>query len=66
MCMTKMLIIDPPSGWLYGFPRPVPQEYIKNESLMRLWLHSVGYPTSLIDIALKHSRYWEKDMNQCE
>jgi hypothetical protein len=55
-----MMIMDPPEGWRYGFPKPVPDGYIKNESLMRLWLQHQGYPCDQIDIALKHSRYWEK------
>ena len=23
--MTKMKMCDPPSGWKYGFPKPVPE-----------------------------------------
>lgn len=55
----NMLMIDPPSGWLYGFPKPIPEGYIKNESLMRIWLQNQGYPVTLMDSALKYSRYWE-------
>lgn len=57
----KVLVIDPPEGWRYGFPKPVPDGYIKNESLMRIWLQDQGYPTKEIDLALKYSRYWETD-----
>jgi hypothetical protein len=56
-------MIDPPRGWLYDFPKPVPAGYIKNESLMRIWLSTEGYPGSDIDLALKHSRYWEADVD---
>lgn len=52
-------MIDPPRGWLYGFPKPVPEGYVNNESLMRIWLQAQGYPTTDIDLALKYSRYWE-------
>lgn len=38
--------IDPPSGWLYGFPKklPVPEP----RSILE-WLVSEGYPQKLID-----------------
>jgi len=43
---NKMTIIDPPSGWKYGFPKPIPKDRIK-DSLV--WLVEQGYPQSLID-----------------
>jgi len=33
-------IIDPPSGWLYGFPKEIPED-IKD---VRGWLIQNGYP----------------------
>jgi hypothetical protein len=57
--MSKKLIIDPPSGWQYGFPKPVPEGVMKSDSLLRLWLMDQGYPVDDIDLAMKHSRYWE-------
>lgn len=57
-------MIDPPSGWKYGFPKPVPGGYIKSESLMRVWLEGEGYPSDSIDLALKHSRYWETEVDE--
>lgn len=57
--MKTVLIIDPPEGWKYGFPKPIPSEYLKSETLFRIWLQQQDYPCSLIDVALKHSRYWE-------
>lgn len=61
-----MMMIDPPSGWKYGFPKPIPRNYLKSESLMRVWLQEQGYPTTLMDVAIKHSRYWEvkEDINE--
>lgn len=54
--MPKRTIVDPPSGWRYGFPRvydPKPgQSYEK-------WLLEKGYPKADMELALKHSRYWE-------
>lgn len=33
---------------------------------MRVWLQEQGYPTTLMDVAIKHSRYWEvkEDINE--
>jgi hypothetical protein len=59
--MTKMLVIDPPGGWKYGFPKAVPAGVMKNDSLLRLWLTGEGYPINDIDLAMKHSRYWETE-----
>jgi len=47
-------IVDPPSGWRYGFPAPLQEDYTKQ-------LKDAGYPEKDIDMALKHSRYWERD-----
>ena len=59
--MTKVLMCDPPSGWKYGFPKPVPDEV--NE--IRPWLLSEGYPQSEIDACgerfIVYVRYWEKE-----
>jgi uncharacterized protein (DUF3820 family) len=57
----KRLMIDPPEGWRYGFPKPVPENYLKNESLLRIWFQDQGYPTGKIDFALRFFRYWETE-----
>jgi hypothetical protein len=54
-----MLIIDPPSGWQYGFPKPVPDDVLKSKRLLRVWLIKQGYPAEDLEMAMKHSRYWE-------
>lgn len=41
--MTKTWVIDPPSGWKYGFPKAVPAGVMKNDSLLRLWLTGEGH-----------------------
>ena len=43
------LIVDPPSGWMYGFPAPLEDDY-ENQ------LRKAGYPERDIPLALKHSR----------
>lgn len=55
--MGKKKIIDPPSGWQFGFPRELPPE-VEN---LGEWLVEVGYPPEDVDLALKYSRYWEED-----
>ena len=55
--MTKW--IDPPSGWKYGFPKPVP-EGVEN---MFEWLVSEGYPRAEIEKMGDYffCRQWESD-----
>jgi hypothetical protein len=48
-----MKMIDPPSGWLYGFPKAIPDDvefgdYIK-------WMVDNGYPQSEVD---KYGEYF--------
>jgi len=47
-----MVIVDPPSGWLYNFPAPLEDDY-------EAQLLKAGYPGEEIELALKWSRYWE-------
>ena len=51
------LMIDPPSGWRYGFPKVIPEER-RNDSLV--WLVEQGYPQSIIDDLNEYfyCRYW--------
>ena len=44
------LIVDPPSGWMYGFPAPLEEDYEQQ-------LRNAGYPEKDIPMALEHSRY---------
>lgn len=51
-------IVDPPSGWQYGFPK----EYTpKHGQEFESWLLEQGYPPELLDLAAKHSRFWNVD-----
>lgn len=54
-----VLIIDPPSGWKYGFPKPIPEER-RQDSLV--WLVEEGYPQEEIDALGEYfyCRYWEQ------
>jgi len=52
-----MIIVDPPEGWKYGFPKrydPVPGQSYEN------WLEQNGYPNHLIYLAVEWSRWWEE------
>lgn len=51
--MTRM--IDPPSGWQYGFPRLY--DDLQDGSL-REFLIRHGYPEKDVDFALEHMRSW--------
>ena len=53
-------IIDPPSGWKYGFPKPIPKDRKKD---VLVWLVEQGYPQSEIDDSGDYfpCRYWKKE-----
>ena len=50
------ILIDPPSGWKYGFP----MVYDIDETTETLieWLVRKGYPANQADFAAQHSRMW--------
>ena len=58
----KVMMCDPPSGWKYGFPKPMPKQFDSYEE-WRSWLVSEGYPEKEIDSYGDHfyCRYWEQD-----
>jgi endonuclease YncB( thermonuclease family) len=60
----KTLIIDPPSGWRYGFPRPAPENFFEDGFDLGAWLISCGYPAADVKLAIKHGRYWEVSNEQ--
>jgi len=59
----KVTMVDPPSGWKYGFPKALPNPWPQPWSLA-LWLISEGYPeielTRFGDFFL-YVRQWEQD-----
>ena len=52
------LMVDPPSGWKYGFPKAKPDDATDTIA----WLLSEGYPQSEIDKlgSSFFSRTWEE------
>jgi len=51
-------MIDPPSGWRYGFPKAWNDE---GDGDMREFLLAAGYPEKDVDFALKYIRMWVAD-----
>lgn len=50
----KAVYYDPPSGWMYGFPRaykPLPGESLRDT------LKRDGYPEKLLDMGCRHCRF---------
>ena len=64
--MPKVLMIDPPSGWKYGFPKPVHEEFhtLGSDFDLARWLIAEGYPKQDVELALKYSRYWEQEIDK--
>lgn len=64
--MAKILMIDPPSGWKYGFPKQIPAEHRKTGESVIPWLVANGYPQREVDSLGKHFyvRYWEEEVNE--
>ncbi len=60
-----MMIIDPPGGWKYGFPKPIPDEVIDEGKTIE-WLVENGYPKSEIDSYGDHfyCRYWSASLEK--
>jgi len=46
-------MIDPPAGWKYGFPKPLPKQFDTYEEL-EAWLLSEGYPKREIELCGNH------------
>jgi microsomal dipeptidase-like Zn-dependent dipeptidase len=57
----KVLMCDPPSGWKYGFPKPIPEDVED----IKAWLVENGYPQEEIDKCGKHFwvRHWETQID---
>ena len=65
--MKTVTMVDPPSGWRYGFPKALPNDYPEGESIIP-WLISEGYPQEEVDKMPRHfyCRYWEQDVEEEE
>lgn len=56
--MTKVIYVDPPGGWLYGFPKELPLEYYKDKNFdLYKWLYEQGYPEK---VDLSRIRFFEE------
>jgi hypothetical protein len=59
--MATYLIVDPPSGWMYGFPKAVLDE-ASYEKDPEGWFLQNGYPKELIaEGMLNHVRFWREE-----
>jgi hypothetical protein len=52
-----MLMYDPPSGHMYGFPKKVPLSVTKDEETFKKFLLESGYPEEDLDFALRFGRW---------
>lgn len=59
----KVTFIDPPSGWMYGFPCIIPEDQ-RNSGKLEGFLRSKGYPEKDMELALMYSRYWEEEIEE--
>lgn len=60
--MAKVLMVDPPEGWKYGFPKPVPDNCVAGQD-MTDWLVAQGYPRDLTEKSWFYLRFWETDVD---
>ena len=51
--------IDPPEGWLYGFPKVYDAE---EGVLIRDWLEENGYPKNKAQEFAQWCRFWQKEL----
>jgi len=58
---------DPPSGWRWGFPKPMPSQQFDSVSDLYEWLVVEGYPQKEIDYWKESSidlpcRFWSQEI----
>lgn len=56
----KNIMVDPPGGWRYGFPK-----LWNGEEQLNLFLARYGYPSHEIEFALSYLRMWPAE-DDCE
>jgi len=49
MSQNKMILIDPPSGWRFGFPKAIEKEKYKEIKNLKQWCIDNGYPKEEAD-----------------
>lgn len=62
MNKSAKTMIDLPSGWMYGFPKELPE----NVEDFKSWLIQSGYPEKDVDFAIKHCRMWRDEPKKDE
>ena len=54
-------IIDPASGWMYGFPKPCPDEVVEDGSQAIMeWIVAEGYPRDDVYSEWFYYRMWRQ------
>ena len=63
--MSEEILIDPPSGWLYGFPKKIKSQKWESFNLEQKeqWLIKNNYPKKLIDHAKKMDAFHLRIIN---
>ena len=57
----KVRVVDPPEGYFYGFPKPMPSIALHKDRVK--WFLAQGYPQELIDQGmLQYCRYWDEEI----
>lgn len=51
-------IVDPPSGWRYGFPKECPEDVWHDHDRFKQFLLESGYPVTDIEFASQYVRVW--------
>lgn len=61
--MITVLVVDPPEGWRFGFPKIVP-EWLKPED-MDAWIVQQGYPRVIRDTGCSELIYklWYREVS---
>jgi hypothetical protein len=54
--IKSKLLIDPESGWKYGFPKEAPEEFytLNDDFDMQSWLEDNGYPLGKIPYYIRY------------
>ena len=57
-----VMMCDPPSGWRWGFPKPMPKQFETKEEFYS-WLIAEGYPEPMITKMGEHfyCRMWKQE-----
>jgi hypothetical protein len=65
MSSKTILLVDPPGGWKYNFPMPIPPDRVKD---VRAFLVERGYPQWEIDNLGDnfYVRFFEQEINNEE